>query len=338
MTVTAIRALAPAKINLGLFVGSVREMDCRHELVSVMQSISLADQLTLEPIQPGGLGEDEIVCPGVPGDPGENLAARALRSFREETGWDPGPLRLTIVKRIPVAAGLGGGSSDAAATLRLARHASGIDSARPGDEVERLLLRLAARLGADVPAQIAPGRWLATGAGERLHPLPAPIRPFGVLLLPVAAELSTAAVYRQADRLAGASPPARARGEERGHVRTRTELHEIDRRLRIAYALGPPAPDARELLHNDLQPAAISLCAQIEPALAQGLDAGADAAFVSGSGPTVVALFTRANGPQRARRAADGLSERTPAPICVEPVDAQFAQAHDIDVRHNQGR
>src|SRR6202035_5836707 len=128
-----------------------------------------------------------VLCPGVPGAAADNLAARALAAFRAATGWDAPPLRLGIVKRIPVAAGLGGGSADAAAALRLARHASGM-----GDE--QLLLRLGVQLGADVPAQIAPGRWLASGAGEELHELAPPSSPFGVLVLPLAAELSTAAV------------------------------------------------------------------------------------------------------------------------------------------------
>jgi 4-diphosphocytidyl-2-C-methyl-D-erythritol kinase len=79
--------------------------------VSVVQALSLADELTLEPAE-----RDEVVCPGVEGP---NLAGRALRLFREHTGWDGPPQRLTIDKRIPVAAGMGGGSSDAAATLRL---------------------------------------------------------------------------------------------------------------------------------------------------------------------------------------------------------------------------
>jgi len=328
------RASAPAKINLGLFVGPVRERDGRHELASVMQSISLADELTLESA-PGGGGvageigetggtgagsvaaEDEIVCPGVPGAPGENLAAAALRLFREETGWDAGPLRLSVVKRIPVAAGLGGGSADAAATLRLASHASGLGT-------EESLLALGARLGADVPAQIAPGRWLATGAGERLRELPPPSHPFGVLVLPVGAELSTAAVYERADGL--------------GVPRASQALADIARDLERAFELGAAAPAARELLHNDLQTTAISLCPRIEPALEQALQAGADAAFVSGSGPTVVGLFLRANGPERARRAATGLSELVPAPICAVPVDAQPARAHDIPVRHNHDR
>ncbi|MGH2875220.1 MAG: 4-(cytidine 5'-diphospho)-2-C-methyl-D-erythritol kinase, partial [Solirubrobacteraceae bacterium] len=140
--------MAPAKVNLGLFLGPIRTEDGRHELVTVMQSISLADELSLE-WAPAGAERDETVCPGVEGAPGENLAARALAGFRAATGWNAPPLRLSIDKRIPVAAGLGGGSADAAGALRLARHASGL-----GDE--RLLRELGAVLGADVPAQIAP--------------------------------------------------------------------------------------------------------------------------------------------------------------------------------------
>src|SRR4029077_3713688 len=131
------------------------------------QSISLADELTLEPY-PGAA--DEVLCPGVPGAVKDNLAARALRSFRAATGWDDGPLLLRIVKRIPVAAGLGGGSADAAATLRLAHRASGLGDAA-------LLGELPQERGADVPAQVAPGPWLARGAGERLERLPDPSHP-----------------------------------------------------------------------------------------------------------------------------------------------------------------
>ena len=136
---SALCARAPAKINLGLWLGPPRTSDGRHEIVTVMQSISLADELTLER-RPGTATEDEVICPGVPGPPQENLAAAALRSFRAATGWEAGPLRLSIVKRIPVAAGLGGGSADAAATLRLLRRASGL-----GDE--QLLYGLARSLG-----------------------------------------------------------------------------------------------------------------------------------------------------------------------------------------------
>jgi 4-diphosphocytidyl-2-C-methyl-D-erythritol kinase len=307
------RALAPAKVNLGLFLGPTRPEDSRHELVTVMQSVSLADELTLERA-PEGAEHDEVSCPGVPGAPGENLASRALAAFRAATGWEAPPLRLSIVKRIPVAAGLGGGSADAAAALRLARHASGL-----GGEDDELLRELGAGLGADVPAQIAPGRWLATGAGESLEALPDPnSASFGLLVLPAAGGLSTAAVYAEADRL--------------GLQRTSEALQERRRALRRALELSAPVPAASELLENDLQPAAISLCPEIVATLAQARDAGAEIALVSGSGPTVVGLFPHANGLGRAERAAAGLADErrsagAPAPICATPVDAAFARA-----------
>src|SRR6185437_13183372 len=238
-----LRALAPAKINLGLFVGPTRA-DGRHELVSVMQSISLADELTLE--EAPAAADDEVLCPGVPG---ENLAARALIMFRETTAWDGPPLRLTIDKRIPVAAGLGGGSADAAAALRLIREASG--------------------LGADVPAQVTPGRYLATGAGESLELLPDPVSPFGILVLPQASPLSTAEVYASADRL--------------GLAREAPVLAEHRDALSSALELGAALPADARLLHNDLQAASIELCPAIERALARAGEAGAEVAFVSGS-------------------------------------------------------
>jgi len=298
-----LRALAPAKINLGLFVGPTRA-DGRHELVSVMQSISLADELTLE--EAPAAADDEVLCPGVPG---ENLAARALIMFRETTAWDGPPLRLTIDKRIPVAAGLGGGSADAAAALRLIREASGL-----GDEA--LLLALAEQLGADVPAQVTPGRYLATGAGESLELLPDPVSPFGILVLPQASPLSTAEVYASADRL--------------GLAREAPVLAEHRDALSSALELGAALPADARLLHNDLQAASIELCPAIERALARAGEAGAEVAFVSGSGPTVLGLFARANGLARAQRAAAGLAGLQPQPLTAVPVDASFGQPHPI--------
>ncbi|HEY7951784.1 MAG TPA: hypothetical protein VID70_02280 [Solirubrobacteraceae bacterium] len=299
-----LQTLAPAKINLGLFVGPLRG-DGRHELVSVMQSISLTDELTLEPA-PEGATQDEVICPGVPG---ENLAARALASFRAATGWDAPPLRLTIEKRIPVAAGLAGGSADAAAALRLAAAAAGIPPTPPaatgagGSDSDSLLLRLAADLGADVPAQIRPGRWLATGAGEILEELPDPVAPIGVLVLPLAAELSTAAVYAEADRLARLRKPA--------------FLAERRQALHAAFDLGMSLPHDADLLHNDLQAAAVSLCPAIKQALTEARDAGAEPALLSGSGPTVIGLFPRANAVAATERAAAALADRTPTPIAA---------------------
>jgi 4-diphosphocytidyl-2-C-methyl-D-erythritol kinase len=296
--------LAPAKINLGLFVGPTRT-DARHELVSVMQSISLADELTLEHA-PAGAECDEVVCPGVTG---ENLATRALELFRGATGWEEGWMRLTIDKRVPVAAGLGGGSADAAAALRLARAASGL-----GDE--DLLLVLARQLGADVPAQVTPGRWLATGAGELLEALPDPVSPFGVLVVAQTSGLSTAEVYATADRL--------------GLAHDAFFLRERCEALRAALELGAALPEDRCLLHNDLQAAATVLCPALEQALEQALEAGAEVAFVSGSGPTVVGLFARANGLARAQRAAAGLADLQPPPMTAVPVDASFARPHRV--------
>lgn len=301
-----LRALAPAKINLGLFLGGVRESDSRHELVSVMQSISLADELTLGPAPAGRVG-DELVCPGVPGPAEENLAARALREFRGRTGWQAPPLRLTVEKRIPLAAGLAGGSADAAAALRLARAASGL-----GDEA--LLLDIARGLGADVPAQVEPGRWLASGAGERLERLPPARDRFGLVVLPGAYELSTAAVYAEADRL--------------GLARERSELVRFHEELASALGQGAAVPAASELLHNDLQRAAVSLRGEIAEALRALGAAGASPALVSGSGPTAIGLFVRPReeGITLARAAAAALAEREPAPVTAVPVEAAFGE------------
>jgi len=266
-------ALAPGKVNLSLLVGAPRE-DGLHPLVSVVQSVSLADELTLEP----GGERDEVICPGVE-DP--NLAGRALALFREATGWDAPPQRLRIVKRVPVAAGMGGGSGDAAAALRLAARAAG--GAPP-----ELLHELAVELGADVPSQLAPGRVLMSGAGERVDRLPDP-EPFGLVIVPSPHTLSTPAVYAAFDRLATPRTP-----------------DELERAAAAARAGDPPPPV------NDLQDAARALCPAIDDALFPG-------AMVSGSGPTVFALH---GSPDAAREAARAI----PGSIAAEPVGAAFAQ------------
>jgi 4-diphosphocytidyl-2-C-methyl-D-erythritol kinase len=302
--VLPLRALAPAKINLGLFVGPTRP-DGRHQLASVMQSISLADELVLQ-VAPPGTEHDEVVCDSVAG---ENLAARALELFRAATGWDAPPLRLRIVKRIPIAAGLGGGSADAAATLRLATAASGL-----GDL--DLLSVLAAELGADVPAQVTPGRWLASGAGEQLQPLPDPVSPLGVLVLAQASGLSTAEVYAEADRI--------------GIAHDADNLQKHHAMLVKAFELGSALPADTSLLHNDLQASAVKLCPAIESTLLEAREAGAETAFVSGSGPTVVALFGRANGLSRAERGAAGLVGREPAALAAVSVSDDFARVQPL--------
>lgn len=276
-----LRARAPGKVNLSLFVGAPRE-DGLHPLVSVVQPVSLADDLTLEPA-PGAAG-DEVRCPGVEGT---NLAGRALALFREATGWDGPPQRLTIVKRVPVAAGMGGGSADAAATLRLAARAARGAS-------DELLHELAVALGADVPALLTGGRVLMTGAGEHVDRLPDP-PPFGLVIVPSTEGLSTPQVYRAFD--AGGTPRSEA------ELMTRTEA---------ARAGEPPPPI------NDLEPAARELCPAVDAPLAALRAAGATAAMVSGSGPTVFGLFPSLDGARRAAGTVGG--------IAAEPVGAAFSE------------
>src|SRR4249919_632992 len=134
---------APAKLNLCLYLGAQRD-DGLHELCSLFEPLALADRIEVSEAE-----RDEVVCPGVEG---ENLAARALAALRE-AGWDGPPLRVEIEKRTPVAAGLGGGSADAAAVLRLAA------GEVPGLE------EIAVGLGADVPSQLTPALALVPGAG-----------------------------------------------------------------------------------------------------------------------------------------------------------------------------
>ncbi len=249
-----MRVEAPAKLNLCLFLGP-RRADGLHELCSLFEPLALTDAIEI-----AEAGRDEVVCPGVEG---ENLAARALAALRER-GWEGPPLRIEIEKRIPVAAGLGGGSADAAAVLRLAQ-------GEVGD-----LEALAAELGADVPSQLAPAPALVRGAGERVERLPAPAS-HAVLLLPGGGGLSTATVFAKADRL--------------GLGRTQRELDSLAAQLREAAGAGASPLEYAELLDNDLEPAARALRPDIGEALDALRGAGAPFAFLTGSGPTAVGLF-----------------------------------------------
>jgi len=267
-----MRLQAPAKINLCLFLGPRRD-DGLHELCSLFEPLALADGIEVSETE-----RDEVLCPGVEG---ENLAARALAALRE-AGWEAPPLRIEIEKRIPVAAGLGGGSADAAAVLRLATsgafHAqwTGNSPSDPWPDSTPDLPALAARLGADVPSQLAPALALVRGAGERIERLPDP-EPHAVLLLPGGGGLSTAEVFAEADRL--------------GLGRSEAELDRLAADLREAAGGGASPLAYAELLANDLEPAARTLRPQIGEALDALRVAGAPLAFMSGSGPTVVGVF-----------------------------------------------
>jgi len=254
---TAWSCLAPAKVNACLFVGPPRG-DGLHPVVSVMLTLSLGDDVTLRDA-PAGASADRVVCPGVDGP---NLAGDALAAFRAAMGWDAPPQELVIDKRVPVAAGMGGGSADAAAALRLAGAKAGL---APDDGA---VAALAPALGSDVSAALVARPCLVRGVGEQVQPLAAS-EPFGLLVLPSRERLSTPAVYAEFDRLgAGRSPQA---------------LDAISDTIAAAVSGGATLP--RELMVNDLEPAARSLCPAIGGALADARAAGADHAMVSGSAP-----------------------------------------------------
>ena len=294
-----LRCRAPGKVNLCLFVGRPRA-DGYHPLVSLVQPVSLADELELGPAHGS---EDEVVCPGVEG---ENLAARALARFRAVTGWDAPPVRIEIAKHVPVAAGMGGGSADAAAALRLA-------AAAAGAEDDPRLRSIAVELGADVPSQLAPERCLMTGIGEGVRTLGDP-EPFGLLIVPSAHSLSTAEVYEEFDRLSlGRDPDEldRLSGQVPGAARDNSLL-------------------AERLLHNDLEAPARSLCPPIGDALADVRASGAVRAMVSGSGPTVFGLFAGAEGVAHAHAAAAALRQRHPHAVAATPVGRAFAAPVEV--------
>ncbi len=248
-----VRELAPAKVNLVLHVGP-RRADGLHDLCSIFASLDLCDELSFEPAE-----RDEVVCAGIAGP---NLVTRALEAFRAEAGDVP-PLRVGIRKRIPVAAGLGGGSADAAAALRAA-------NAIAGEPLNADDLRaLGARIGADVPSQIDPRHALVTGAGEGVEPIDIP--DMTLVLVPAPEGLSTAAVYAEADRLPSTRPAL-----DPGALR------------RLAAA--PLAAFARGL-ENDLEAAALSLRPELTRTLGALREAGALAANITGSGPTAFGVF-----------------------------------------------
>jgi 4-diphosphocytidyl-2-C-methyl-D-erythritol kinase len=245
---------APAKLNLCLYLGQRRD-DGLHELRSLFCPLTLSDRIVVSDAE-----VDEVVCPDVDGP---NLVEAALAGLRAR-GWSRPPVTVEIEKRIPVAAGMGGGSADAAALLRLARE-------DVGDVAE-----LAAELGADVPSQLDPAFALVGGAGEEVEMLPPP-KHFGVVMVPDATGLSTRDVYGEADRL--------------GLGRDPDELDSIARKLRDVAGQGASPLDYRELLVNDLARAALSLRPEIGGALAALRDAGAEVALVTGSGPTAFGIF-----------------------------------------------
>lgn len=267
---------APAKINLFLRVVG-RRADGYHELDSVFVPVSLADRLRVE-MRGAAARSITLRCDGADVPSGErNLAWRAANGFLGEFGCDAEVL-LDLHKRIPAGAGLGGGSSDAGAVLRMMAALTRIDDAPR-------LGRVALGLGADVPFFLAPHAAHVGGIGERIAPLERCPRLWIVIAVP-AVEVSTAEIFRalRREQWSGPAPAEHLRAIADGRI--------------------TPA-----MLQNDLAAVAMTRCPQIARLKAALEAAGADAASMSGSGGAVFGLFA---GEEQAARAAAKLRGELP--------------------------
>lgn len=265
---------APAKINLFLQVGPMRG-DGYHPVRTVMQCVEWFDILELEPAD--GVGylrvEPNLIKARLPVT-SENLAWMAWKLMARELGLSGRGLNMKLLKNIPLAAGMGGGSADAAAVMLGLNHLHG----RPVEP--RRLLALAAELGSDVPFFLQGGTALAEGRGEEVTPLPS-LPSLHVVLANPAVPLSTASVYRRFD--------------ETGHAAF--EREDLEGFL-SAMRTGNTA-DLLAALRNDLEdsclallPDAARLLDDVRTAMQRlGISANDGAAMVSGSGPTVFALL-----------------------------------------------
>lgn len=267
----SVAVRVPAKVNLHLSVGP-RRSDGFHDLVTVFLAVSLYDQVTAAPGD--GLclsvrGEGAAAVP--PGD--GNLAWRAAAALAEHAGV-PADASLELVKEIPVAAGLAGGSADAAATLVACDELWGTGLGRTE------LVELAARLGSDVAFLLGGGLSLGTGRGELLTPVLAAGQWHWVLAV-ADSQLSAAEVYAELDRRGGPRPPPRSPDRLINGLRVR------DSRA-VAGALS-----------NDLQPVALALRPALRATLREGEHLGAQAGIVSGSGPTCAFLVGSARAAVR---------------------------------------
>lgn len=256
-----IRALAYAKINLYLAVIG-RRSDGYHEIETILQSIDLADELTFE------LAGDVGVTCSIPELSGpRNLAHAAAELLRAEAGISSG-VRIHIDKRIPVAAGLAGGSADAAATLvaldRLWNLGANADA----------LASVAARVGSDVPFCLSGGTAVGTGTGTQLSKV-RPLHGLPIVVAKPVGSLSAAEVYAAFDE-----DPISPR-------RSSSALRDIIDEGKVA--------DICSLVENVLEPAVLRLMSHVSEVKNAALEAGATCALVSGSGPAVFAVAQSAS-------------------------------------------
>ncbi|MFV0319587.1 MAG: 4-(cytidine 5'-diphospho)-2-C-methyl-D-erythritol kinase [Microbacterium sp.] len=274
-----VHVRAPGKLNLFFEVGHPQG-DGYHDVASVYQAVSLYEDVWATPADEFTVAVSGTAdVSGVPLDDG-NLALRAARALAAHIGYDGG-VHLEIVKHVPVAGGMGGGSADAAAALVAcdAVWGAGLGAAE--------LQHLAARLGADVPFALMGGTAVGTGRGDRLSPALARAR-FDWVLVADDEGLSTPGVYRRLDELRAAPAPG---------VAAAPPVPGVDPVVLQALRAGDAAALAGGL-RNDLQAAALDLHPRLREVFERGVaENGALAGIVSGSGPTVAFLTA---GPERA--------------------------------------
>ncbi len=267
----SVTVRAPAKINLHLGVGAPRE-DGYHPLLTVYQAVGLCDDVHVER-SPGwtlGVTVPDWVDPDDLPVTGDNIVDRAARLLAAHHGVEP-HAAVSVIKSIPVAGGMAGGSADAAAALVALDR---LWDVRTPDED---LLEIAAELGSDVPFALLGGTALGTGRGELVEPV-ADHSTWWWVVVPSREGLSTPAVYRRYDELNPDAP----------------EEPESVKALLLALATGDPEILAGAL-HNDLEEAAVDLRPDLAELLALGERCGALRGLLSGSGPTCLFLTTGAD-------------------------------------------
>lgn len=263
---SSVRVRVPAKVNLHLGVGP-RRADGYHELTTVFHAISLYDEITARRGDTLTLTMEGEGAGVLPLD-GSNLVIKAVQALAGQVGM-PAHARLHLRKQIPLAAGLAGGSADAAAALVACDALWGTGLSR--DE----LARIAGAVGSDVPFLVLGGTALGTGRGERVSPVLARAGHWHWVVALADGGLDTPAVYRELDRMRAARTAPAPLGSPDGLL---AALRQRDPRV-LAVALG-----------NDLAAAALSLRPSLQGVLETGASAGALAGIVSGSGPTCVFL------------------------------------------------
>jgi len=270
-----VSASAPGKINIFFKVGALKS-DGYHDVLSIYQALDIretvkvADSSRWKVSVSGALSDEQIAAVPTGED---NLVVRAAKSIGQLANLTRvSELSFEITKNVPVAGGMGGGSADAAAAMLA------VDELWDTQVDGEALMKAAAELGADIPFALLGGTAIGIGRGDKLDPIDY-VQKLHWVLVPMDAGLSTPRVYAKLDEMRAA----------KGQDPTLVPVPEVPYELIDALVHG----DAREVakhLHNDLQDAAVALMPELSITMHAGLAAGALAAMVSGSGPTIAML------------------------------------------------